>query len=103
VAEAARDREGWVLKPCQYGGGHGVILGQDTAAQEWTRQLEEHWSDPSWALQRFYVPRKTPSGEWTSFGVYVYGGKLGGVAIRTAPTSLISVRSSRLIPAVAAG
>jgi hypothetical protein len=99
MAQAIRDREGLLLKPCEnYGGGHGVLLGRETPAPEWARQLDRIWTDPGWVVQEFHLPRQTADGQWISIGLYNYGGQLGGVTIRTSHNCVVSARSSAFIP-----
>ncbi len=102
VSDAIRDRERFLLKPCQYGGAHGVVLGRDAEPGAWASLVEEKWSDPAWALQEYHEPVRTPCGQWISFGLYAYAGQLGGVTLRTADTRLISARKSAFIPVVTA-
>jgi hypothetical protein len=98
AAQAIRDREGLLLKPCQYGGGHGVVIGRDTPKDEWAQRVEATFGDPGWALQEFYLPRRSPTGEYLSIGLYNYGGHFGGMTIRAAPSLMISARKSAFIP-----
>jgi hypothetical protein len=97
-SEVIARREAYLLKPCQYGGGHGVLIGRTVEPGEWARRVEATWSDPSWVVQDFYLPRRAPSGEWTSFGLYNYGGRMGGIALRTDPSLLIGARTAAFVP-----
>jgi hypothetical protein len=100
VRAAMARREGMVLKPCQYGGSHGVVLGRELEASSWAARLEEIWRDPQWVLQELHVPRRTREGEWLSLGLYNFGGRLGAVTIRSGASMVVSARKSRFIPVV---
>jgi hypothetical protein len=101
VPEDARARkDALVLKPCRFGGSHGVTIGRDTAADEWARRLEETWSDPEWVLQAFSPPALDARGHQLSLGVYDYGGELGGILVRTAPQTIVSARTADIVVAV---
>jgi len=96
--ETARaDREQLVLKPCRFGGAHGVALGRETPPDAWARQLEEVWADPEWALQVYHDPILDTDGAWLSFGIYNYSGELGGMLVRSAPQLVVGARTARLI------
>jgi hypothetical protein len=101
--EATRRREELVLKPCQYGGAHGVVAGSEMAPSEWAARLATIWTDADWVLQELHSPAKTVAGEYVSLGLYNYGGVLGGVTIRTAPSLVVSARKSAFIPVVCDG
>ncbi len=101
VADATSRREGLLLKPCQSGGAHGVVIGRETPPDEWSKRMEEIWSDPNWVLQDFYRPRRLPNGESLSVGLYNYGGQLGGITLRSASSLVISARRSTFIPVAA--
>jgi hypothetical protein len=103
MASALRDRDGLVLKPCQYGGGHGVVVGRECSADHWREQVEATWNDPGWVLQEFYLPCQSVDGSWISLGLYNYGGRLGGVTIRVGPDVVVSARRSWFIPILPAG
>lgn len=98
VAGASRDREALVLKPCRFGGAHGVVLGFETPAAEWAARLEEIWTDPEWVLQEYHPPRRAPDGQVISLGLYNHCGQLGGVTLRAGGSLVVSARRSRLIP-----
>lgn len=99
--EAARERrEALLLKPCQYGGSHGVVIGRDVTAEAWDARLVEIWDDPTWVLQDFIEPARTEDGAWLSIGLSSFGGRLGGVVLRTAPGLTISARDAAYIPTV---
>jgi glutathionylspermidine synthase len=98
--EAIARRSELVLKPCQYGGAHGVIVGTASAPSEWARRVEEVWADPDWVLQDYHEPGRAPNGEWLSIGLYNYGGRFGGMTIRSADDLVISARKSRFIVAI---
>jgi hypothetical protein len=98
--ERARDeREALVWKPCRFGGSHGVMIGRDTAPDEWARRLDEGWRDPEWVLQAFAEPVTDAHGATMSFGLYDFGGELGGMLVRSAPQRIVGARSSDIIVA----
>ena len=98
--EAMQRREELLLKPCQYGGSHGVQVGHSVSSADWEKRLEAIWEDPNYVLQEFHMPCRARDGELLSLGLYNYGGKLGGVTIRTGADLVISARSAPLIAAV---
>jgi hypothetical protein len=99
---ARKEREAWVLKPCRFGGSHGVQLGRDTDPDAWARRLDEIWSDPEWVLQAFSEPVLDEHGATLSFGLYDYGGELGGILVRSARQSVVSARTADVIVAAIA-
>ena len=98
----ARERGQFLIKPCQYGGSHGVELGHLTAADAWRARLVDIWEDPSWVVQEFHEPVKTASGDWVSLGLQNFSGTLGGIYIRTSASELVSARDAAFIAAVPA-
>jgi hypothetical protein len=96
---ARQDREALVLKPCRFGGSHGVVLGRDLDRDAWARRLEEVWTDPEWVLQEVSEPLCDADQARLSFGLYDYGGALGGILVRSAPAMVVSARSSAIFPA----
>jgi hypothetical protein len=96
---ARHEREALVWKPCRFGGAHGVMLGRETAPDEWARRLDEGWSDPEWVLQAYAEPVTDERGATLSFGLYDFGGELGGMLVRGAKQSIVSARSADLIVA----
>jgi hypothetical protein len=99
--EAVRRRDELLIKPCSYGGSHGVLPGCEASAADWARRLDEIWTDPAWVVQAFHPPRRTADGQFLSLGLYSYGGRLGGITLRTGPSRNVSARDSVFIPAVA--
>jgi hypothetical protein len=102
IEQVARDRGDFLVKPCQYGASHGVLLGRMAEPDAWRDKLAEIWDDPSWALQEFREPVKTTGGEWVSLGLSNFDGTLGGVYFRTSPSLLINARDSGFVPGVLA-
>jgi hypothetical protein len=102
VEEAVRRREELLVKPCQYGGAHGVVAGRDADSAEWTRTLEAMWRDPGWTLQVYHQPTGASRGT-PIFGLYNYGGVLGGVIVHVGAGRVVSARRSTLVLAVADG
>jgi hypothetical protein len=99
---AREDRESLVLKPCRFGGSHGVTFGRELDPDAWARRLAETWADPEWVLQEVSEPLVDPAGgvpARLSFGIYDYGGRLGGILVRSAPGMTVSARTAALIPA----
>jgi hypothetical protein len=96
--QAESARADLVLKPCQYGGAHGVVAGRELDDDAWKKRLDETWEDPSWVLQEYHAPCTTTLGRYVSIGLYSYGGRFGGMAMRTAPQLVISARRSALLP-----
>jgi hypothetical protein len=101
VAEVVRRRDEFLIKPCSYGGSHGVLPGCECAAAEWAQRVEEIWTDPAWVVQAFHPPRRTADGQFLSLGLYSYGGQLGGITLRAGRSRNVSARDSVFIPAVA--
>lgn len=99
VREVTSHRGDYLVKPCQYGASHGVLLGRLAEPDAWRAKLAEIWDDPSWALQEFRAPVKTAGGEWVSLGLANFDGELGGVYFRTSPSLLINARDSGLVAA----
>lgn len=99
---ASQHRGEFLVKPCQYGASHGVLLGRMAEADAWRAKLAEIWDDPSWALQEFREPVKTTGGDWVSLGLANFDGALGGVFFRTSPSLLINARDSGFVAAVPA-
>lgn len=102
LEQVAKDRGDYLVKPCQYGASHGVLLGRLAEPAEWRAKLVEIWDDQSWALQEFREPVKTTRGDWVSLGLSNFDGVLGGVYFRTSDSLLINARDSGFIPAVPA-
>jgi hypothetical protein len=96
----AKNRGDYLVKPCQYGASHGVVLGPTVGADEWRAKLTEVWDDPNHAVQDFHEPIKTATGDWVSYGLGNYDGRLGGVYFRTAKDLLINARDSGFVAAV---
>ncbi|MEO6951007.1 MAG: hypothetical protein ABI321_04265 [Polyangia bacterium] len=98
--EARRRRAELVLKPCRFGGSHGVLIGRDVGPDAWAHKLDEVWSDPEWVLQDFIEPnRDLLTGAQLSYGIYDYLGTQGGILVRSADTTIISARTAGLIAA----
>ncbi len=93
-------RDDLLLKPCQYGGSHGVVIGREVTADAWAARLAEIWDDPAWVLQDFIEPVRTAGGAWLSLGLSSFGGRLGGVVLRTSPRRTVSARDADYIPTV---
>jgi hypothetical protein len=98
LEEALRNRGEFVLKPCLYGGSHGVVAGRELTNEDWEQRVRAAWSDPEWVLQAYYEPARRSDGQWLSIGLYSYGGVFGGMTIRAAPSLIISARKSMFIP-----
>jgi hypothetical protein len=98
--DAVARRDELLLKPCQYGGSHGVTIGRDCAAAAWAAQVREVWDDRSWVLQDFVVPARTAAGQWLSIGLSSFGGHLGGVFLRTSPSLIVNARDAAFLPAI---
>jgi glutathionylspermidine synthase len=98
--QARADRERLLVKPCQYGGSHGVRLGRDASDEEWTAALDSLWDDEAWVVQEFWPPARAADGGFLSLGLPSYGGELGGIIVRTAPTRVVSARDAAFVPVV---
>ena len=98
IDEVANNRGEFLIKPCQYGGSHGVQLGRMTEPDAWRHRLTEIWDHPSWAVQVFHEPAKAAGGEWLSLGLSNFDGALGGLYFRTSDSLLINARDSGFIP-----
>lgn len=92
------ERERLLIKPCQYGGSHGVLLGTLASADEWEKGVRAMWDDPTWIVQDYYPPAKTSTGQYLTVGISDMGGELGGIYLRAEPTPLINARTSSFIP-----
>ncbi|MDB4955130.1 MAG: hypothetical protein JWO36_2699 [Myxococcales bacterium] len=100
IDEVANNRGEFLVKPCLYGGSHGVLLGRMIEADAWRDKLAAVWDDPTWALQEFREPIKAADGAWVSLGLANYDGTLGGVYFRTSPSLLVNARDAAFIPGV---
>ncbi len=98
LERALDERTQLLLKPCLYGGSHGVSVGRDTSVDDWGARLREIWSDPQWVLQTFHEPARTKDGQVLSVGAYSFEGALGGIYLRTAPSTIVSARTAAFIP-----
>jgi len=98
--EAVRRRDELLIKPCSYGGSHGVLPGCEASASDWAARVEEIWRDPDWVVQEFHAPRRAADGQFLSLGLYNYGGRLGGVTLRAGTSCNVVARDSVFIPAV---
>lgn len=99
VDRARKEREALVLKPCRFGGSHGVVIGRAVDESTWARRLDEIWADPEWVLQTLEEP-VAENGATLSHGIYNYGGTLGGILVRAAPSMIVSARTAVVFPAV---
>jgi len=77
-----------------------VQAGREVAPAEWAERLRATWEDPGWVLQELHLPKRTPDGQYLSLGLYNYGGQLGAVTIRAAPSLVVSARKSLFVPVV---
>jgi hypothetical protein len=100
IEQAMDERDGLLVKPCQYGGSHGVCVGRDTAADTWSETLRRIWDEDSWVVQRFHEPIRARDGQWVSLGLQAFEGVLGAIYMRLSPTTIISARDAALIPVV---
>ena len=100
LERARQERASLVLKPCRFGGSHGVVLGRDLDDEAWTRRLDAIWTDPEWVLQSFADPISDAAGARLSYGLYNYAGELGGLLVRSANELVISARTASTIIAV---
>jgi hypothetical protein len=98
--EVVANRGDYLIKPCQYGGSHGVLIGRATDADLWRDRVTQTWDDAGWIVQRFHEPAKAANGEWVSLGLPNYDGVLGGFYFRTSPSLVISARDAKFIPGV---
>jgi len=100
LEQALDERETLLLKPCLYGGSHGVEVGRATSADRWSEAVRAIWDDPTWVLQRFIEPVRSADGQWLSLGLSAFEGLLGGISLRTSPGLVISARDAGYIPVV---
>lgn len=98
LAQAIEARGELVLKPCMYGGAHGVLAGRDTDPALWQERLRATWDDPEWVLQQFHPPATDASGAYLSIGIYNFAGEFGGMVCRASPKLVVSVRNAAMIP-----
>jgi hypothetical protein len=94
------NRGEFVLKPCQYGGSHGVLPGLTVRADVWKQKVVEIWDDPGWVVQVFHAPISTSANDVVSLGLQNFDGTLGGFLVRTGASVLVSARDAALIAAV---
>jgi hypothetical protein len=94
------NRGDFLVKPCQYGGSHGVDLGKLTDAAAWTAKLDAIWDDPTWVVQVFHEPVTASNKQYVSLGIANLDGVNGGFYFRTAPSLSISARDSLFVPAI---
>ncbi len=99
LEEVARHRGEFLVKPCQYGASHGVLLGPMADPDSWRAKLVEIWDDPGWAVQEFREPIQTAGGDRVSLGLANFDGVLGGVYFRTGRSLLINARDAGFVPA----
>jgi hypothetical protein len=100
--QAAARRERLLVKPCQYGGSHGVRLGCDVDDGEWARVLDAMWDDDTWVVQDLWPPATTADGRFVSLGLHNFDGELGGITLRAAAGQVVSARDSAFLPVLAA-
>jgi hypothetical protein len=98
LAQALDGKDRFLIKPCQYGGSHGVQLGLLADADAWAKAVRDVWDDPTWVLQDYWPPVLGANGDHISVGVQNFGGELGGIYLRTSPSALVSARSSSFVP-----
>jgi len=98
LPRARAERERLLLKPCQYGGSHGVRLGRDTEDLQWVESLDAIWNDDTWVVQEFWPPVEGADGRFLSLGLASFDGELGGITLRTAPSQVVSARDSSFVP-----
>lgn len=96
--QAVDQRERLLIKPCQYGGSHGVRLGRDVDDGEWARALDAMWDDGGWVVQEFWPPARAADGRFVSLGLHNFDGELGGITLRAAPAQVVSARDSAFLP-----
>jgi hypothetical protein len=93
------NRGDFLVKPCQYGGSHGVMIGRMASADDWRARVTAIWDDPTWVVQAFHEPGRTTTGEYLSLGIANLDGVFGGCYFRTSPSLLVSARDSLFVPA----
>ncbi len=86
-------RTGFVLKKGQSYGGEDVHIGQNTAAEEWDRILEDGLAEGTWLAQEFIEPRRflcQSGGDGLAmckavWGGFCFGDSFGGAYLRIFP------------------
>jgi glutathionylspermidine synthase len=96
--QARADRPRLLVKPCQYGGSHGVRLGCETSDAEWAAALDALWNDDAWVVQEYWPPAQARDGSFVSLGLASHGGELGGITLRAGPARVVSARDSAFVP-----
>lgn len=106
---ALKHRESFVLKPCHANEGRGVVLGAETAADPWAKEVGERLGKGHLLQERIPAPTRTvpcpgPFGVRAiplhlHLGEYVFGGRLAGFWVRVSEELVVSQRSrERTIP-----
>jgi hypothetical protein len=100
LERALDERSSLLVKPCKYGGSHGVAIGRDVPADTWAEALRGIWDDPTWVVQRFHDPVLVQGQQWLSVGLQAFEGVLGGIFLRLSPKRIISARDAAFVPVV---
>lgn len=97
------DKDRLLIKPCQYGGSHGVLLGIVANRDDWATAVRTMWTDPTWVVQDYWAPALATNGDHVSVGVQSFSGELGGIYLRTSSSALVSARTSSFMPVTFGG
>lgn len=80
------EQDDWVLKSDYGCEGDEVIIGRAVSEEIWQQSLEQ--AIPTrWILQRFFEAAPTEDGYIPNYGVYLLGGRRGGIYTRLAPVA----------------
>ncbi len=106
--DIAQNRTKWIAKPMDSYASKGVLAGIEAKTdEEWQTFLAKH-TDGSYLLQEYITPYETEnidlvwdrSSDFAGFanitGLFVYGGKLGGLYSRISKTGIISTQYSEM-------
>ena len=75
-------REEWVLKSDYGCEGAEVVVGRTCTPEEWLLCLTKA-APGRFIVQRYFEARRRPDGDTVNLGVYLYGGRAGGLYCRT--------------------
>ncbi len=106
--DITKNRTKWIAKPMDSYASKGVLAGIEAKTdEEWQEFLKKH-TDGSYLLQEYITPYESENidlvwdkdAHFTGFanitGLFVYGGKLGGLYSRISKTGIISTQYSEM-------
>ncbi|MGD2088418.1 MAG: hypothetical protein PVH61_19735 [Candidatus Aminicenantes bacterium] len=101
-----------VLKPARGYGGEGVVIGNQTSANQWKEQVEKAFQEKYWVIQEhLHSPRLY--FQWgekgavpcdTTWGILVFGTRYAGIFMRALPprysSGVVNVKQGAQVPIV---